>query len=170
MSSEELDILMDRLIGEIAQKVQPQGFVRRKRTLRAAAGGNVALMDFQKSDQSSARRLVFTVNLGVVCGALISVNKSELERVDIVDSHLRTRMGMLLELPSDKWWEIIRTTDLTALRDELLQDIFQTALPYLRKYLDTDALIELWRSGKSPGLTATQRSRFLAALENVARN
>lgn len=165
MSVGELDALMNRLIRDIAIMLEPEGFARRQKTLRAKTGGNAALINFQKSDQSSDQRLVFTINLAVVCGALLDVERSGVDRADIADSHLRIRLGMLFEEPSDKWWEITRSTDLNSVSADLIQSILKAALPYLRTYLRTDALIDLWRSGKSPGLTATQRSRFLAELE-----
>jgi hypothetical protein len=36
--------------------------------------------------------------------------------------------------------------------------------PYVMRYLGADALVGLWRSGQSPGLTETQRLRYLEKL------
>jgi hypothetical protein len=160
------DDLLDELIGGIAAKTQEAGFVRRHRTLRARANGNVAIINFQKSDQSSDDRILFTVNLGVVCGALLDLHKVGENRVDVVDAHLRTRLGMLLDDPGDRWWGISESTDLEGLRAELSRAITEKAVPYLQTYSQTHALAALWHSGKSPGLTAVQRARYLAQLES----
>lgn len=164
MTRGELNSRFNHLIGELSAKLASQGFVQRLQTLRVKTGGNAALINFQKSDQSSETRLVFTVNLGVVCGALPGVGERGLEDAGISESHLRTRLGMLLDSPGDKWWELTDSTNLKTLCDELFDAITRKALPYLNAYLQTEALIELWRSGKSPGMTAKQRARVLSQL------
>lgn len=166
MSRGTFDNLLGSLIKEISVMLEPEGFIRRQRSLRAAAGGNVAIINFQKSDKSSNQRLLFTVNLGIVCGALLDPQRTEIARADIIDAHLRTRLGMLFENPADQWWELSASTDVRSLSDELSRSISQTAVPYLKRYFETGALVELWKSGASPGLTVVQRSRFLSQLQN----
>ncbi len=169
-SDDDLDSRLNNLIEEVASEIKSRGFVRRKRTLRSLVGANAALIDFQKSDRSSSQRLVFTINLGTVCGALLVGGGNTVEKADISDSHLRTRLGMLFDKPGDKWWEISRATDLVALQQELSEAIAKFALPFLQTYTKNEALKDLWQSGKSPGLTEVQRSRFLARLTTQAES
>jgi len=90
---------------------------------------------------------------------------SGLQKADVTDAHLRLRLGWLLPDPGDKWWELTLETDVGLLAKELAELLVTKAIPYLEGFLSTDVLIELWESGRSPGLTDVQRARFLSGLE-----
>lgn len=105
--------------------------------------------------------IVFTINLGIVCGQLLEGDESSLKGVGIVDAHVRQRVGMLLPDRPDKWWTIDPKADTTSLIEEISGLIEREAAPYLDRYLNDDALVALWESGQSPGLTETQRLRYL---------
>jgi hypothetical protein len=133
--------------------------------LRAVADGNAEVIEFQKSDKSSADRALFTVNLGFVCGELLDPERADIRNSSVVDAHLRTRLGLLLDPPNDTWWELTSSTDSASLGSELSRLLIVRALPYLEMYGNKRALVALWESGKSPGLTAVQRSRYLSELK-----
>jgi len=159
--------IYDCVIESSAQMVSGLGFFRRGATLRKISDGNAAIIEFQKSSKSGHHDLLFTVNLGIVCGELIEEDQPPLARAGSINAHLRQRIGMLLPDRSDKWWQIAQGTDKGSLVTEVSSLIFYEAAPYLERHLDTNALVALWESGKSPGLTETQRMRYLAKINTV---
>lgn len=156
--------LYGQVIGACSHNLQNAGYVRRGSSLCKVVDGNVAIIEFQKSSKSSAEAIVFTINLGVVCGQLLERNKSFLKGVGVVGAHVRQRIGMLLPDRPDKWWTIDTKTDARSLIEEISSLIEREAAPYLEHYLNDDALVALWKSGQSPGLTETQRLRYLRDL------
>lgn len=166
MSRGVLDAMLDKLIVAIAQTLKPSGFERRGKVIKAISNGNAEIIEFQKSDKSSDRKIIFTINVGVVCGDLLDAERTDIKKSTTIDAHLRNRLGMLLETPNDTWWELTAFTDCDSLAKELSTLLVARAVPYLENYVHADALIALWESGKSPGLTVVQRSRLLSELKD----
>ena len=154
----------EELLRASGERLKPLGFVRRGPVFRLLAHGNCGIIEYQRSDQSTGEKLVFTINLGVACGELLDSRRSGLEGARIIDAHLRQRIGMLLPDRTDKWWELTASTDRVSLMLEVVELLVTTGAPYVESHLETNALIALWKSGQSPGLTAFQRDRFLAKL------
>jgi hypothetical protein len=165
MARSVLDAKFEGVISRIADCLRPQGFVRQRKVLRAIADGNASIIDLQRSDRSSIQKIIFTINVGVVCGDLLDAERTTIKKAMIEDAHLRSRLGGLLEPAQDSWWEIDATTDDESLASELSQLLVRRAIPYLEQYKHTRALVALWESGQSPGLTAVQRSRYLSELK-----
>ena len=94
-------------------------------------------MDFQRRRSSSRQRLLFTVNLGIVCGELLDARSPGLEDVRIVDAHVRERIGWLLPGHPDKWWEITGSTDAGSLGAEVGELVTREAVPYIMRHLTT---------------------------------
>lgn len=164
MSVRELDEALKRVVSATADKAASLSFTRRGALLRVLSGGNAGVIEFQRSTASTKTRLVFTINLGIVCGRLLDPEQPALDKATSIDAHLRQRIGMLMPGQPDKWWEITETTDAETLAEEVSTLVSSEAVPFVRRYLDTSDLIALWRSGRSPGLTETQRVRNLERL------
>lgn len=167
MTTLDLKAIYDRIVTSCAENLRSVGYVRRGSSLRKVAGGNVAIVEFQKSSKSNADAIVFTINLGIVCGQLLESSEPSLKGVGIVDAHVRQRIGMLLPDQPDKWWTIDPNTNANSLIEEISGLIEREAASYLDSYLDDDALVALWESGQSPGLTETQRLRYLTMLTSA---
>jgi uncharacterized protein DUF4304 len=123
--------IYDRVVEGSAQKLRDLNFSRRGVTLRKISNGNAAIIEFQKSVKSGREKILFTINLGVVCGKLLEEWPPALARAGSIDAHLRERIGMLLPERSDKWWQIGPETDADALVSEVSRLIFEEAVPYL---------------------------------------
>jgi hypothetical protein len=164
MSQTTLEETFKRVIAETATKVEAFGFRRRDNLLRITGQGNSGLIEFQRSTKNSKERLLFTVNLAVVCGELLEPDEPPVDKARSPNGHLRERIGRLLPVRQDKWWEITVRTDSNALAAEVSELIAREAVPYVVRFLDTKELVALWRSGMSPGLTEFQRNRYLGSL------
>jgi hypothetical protein len=158
---------MDTVMRAVGSMLERHGFVLRGMLFRKTIGDTSVLVEFQKSDQSSRERQLFTINLAIVCGKLLPAGSSALPKADVTDGHLTQRLGFLLPEKNDKWWELTDRTNTAALSKQMIDAMVGEALPYLDRFLTPDALIELWESGKSPGLTAVQRARFLSQLRKA---
>lgn len=160
--------IFDDTLRAIAGLLTPLGFRRERTIFRRVVQHNCGLVDFQRSaTRSSSEKVVFTVNLGVVCGDLLASGQSRLEKTRITDAHFRERIGQCLTDPHDKWWEVTVATDRGALIHELQELLLKKAVPYIETFLSSKNLIALWESGKSPGLTELQRLRFLSSLKQA---
>lgn len=72
--------------------------------LHKDAGRNVALIEFQRSQKTENEHVVFTVNVGILCGELSE--EADFRKASVMDAHLWERLGFLLPEANDKWWEI----------------------------------------------------------------
>ncbi|MPS29666.1 MAG: DUF4304 domain-containing protein [Alcaligenaceae bacterium] len=157
----------DDVMASCTQTLRTVGYVRRGSSLRKEMDGNVAVIEFQKSSKSSADVILFTINVGIICGRLLEAERSLPKKVGIVDAHIRQRIGMLLPDRSDKWWTIEPRSDAGSLVEEISRLIERDVVPYLDRYLDDKALVALWESGQSPGLTEIQRLKYLTRLNTT---
>ena len=154
-----------QVVKTVAERLHPLGFLRRGTALRIMGPGACGLIEFQRSTKSSQGKLLFTVNLGIVCGDLLESGPTDLPKAKVTDAHVRLRIGMLLPNCPDKWWEITTSTDSDALAEEVADLVLSKAAPYIHHYLNTDSVVALWESGQSPGLTNGQRINLLAVLK-----
>ncbi len=155
----------DQVVKTVAERLHPLGFSRRGAALRIMGPGVCGLIEFQRSMKNTKEKLLFTVNLGIVCGDLLESGAATLSKARVIDAHVRGRIGMLLPEHRDKWWEITASTDSDALAGEVADLVLNEAAPYIQRYLSIDSVEALWESGQSPGLTDRQRIDRLAALK-----
>jgi hypothetical protein len=59
------------VVDRVGSDLKPLGFTRRGRAFRRLAGGNAAVIEFQRSQSNTKDLIRFTVNLGVISGRLI---------------------------------------------------------------------------------------------------
>jgi hypothetical protein len=168
MPRHHTDDKLDEVIKAVSEKLKDAGFARRGPVLRILKDGNCGLIEFQRSQKSLPENLLFTVNTGIVCGSLLDGTTAELEKIRIIDAHIRQRLGMFLPGRPDKWWEVTPQTETESLAAELSEHLLTKAVPYILGLLSTSAIIALWQSGQCPGLTDGQRLRFLSRLTKSA--
>lgn len=164
MSRKALDDAFDEVVILTASRAKEFGFKRRGMSLKKIRDSNVAIIEFQKSQSNTSETLSFTVNLAVVCGALLDPERLSLEKAKSYDGHFRVRIGALAPSHQNLWWEIKAGTDSKALALEVANLVCGEGIPYIERYLGDGDLVELWESGKSPGLTDGQRLRNLKEL------
>ena len=146
--------------------ISPSGYSRKGAIFRHWTDGNLGLVQFQKAKRSTSGRLEFTVNLGIVCGRLFEEWQGEIEKADVWDAHLRTRLGALMPERRDKWWLIDDATDTEEMAEQISILVRGLGIPYLEDHIRTADLITLWQSERSPGATEVQRMSYLSMLAN----
>ncbi|MGV3455588.1 MAG: DUF4304 domain-containing protein [Sphingobium phenoxybenzoativorans] len=145
------------------------GFTKRGTSFRIESGGNVQIIDFQRSSDSSASAIKFTVNLGVISGELLRKWDPEkvLSKEGVWSAHLRERIGALTPAKEDKWWTVT-SFPVANIKEEVANLIATLAVPFLRQHAHDSDLIALWQTGRSPGLTEGQKIRNLALLSEAS--
>jgi hypothetical protein len=162
MIDDAIELVFEHILRTAAARLDGYGYVRSRRVLRFIANENAALIEFQRSMRSSADRILFTIEIAVVCGGLLDAQGVDINRARAVDAHYRQRVGQLLPAHSDVWWEINSGTDPDGIAVEISKILDEDVRPVLDKLIATQALIALWRSGSEPGLTEGQRTRYLS--------
>jgi hypothetical protein len=157
------------VIEEVSRILLPYGFKRRGQIYRGTSQGNVQIVHLQKSLSNSASVTRFTINIGIFSNRLAELSFVEGREPGVWDAHVRLRIGDFLPTPYEKWWELTAESDGKLICQEIASLLTDSALPYLEAHSSDAALVALWSSGRSPGLTKGQRERNLSAL-NLASN
>ena len=164
-----LDEFIDRIVRTIAGRSESIGYERRRLMLKKTKHGNAAIIEFQRSQTSTSETVTFTVNLAVVCGALLDPEMLSIDEAKSIDGHLRVRIGTIMPQLQDMWWTISSGSDFGRIEADVVGAVCNFGIPYVEQHLSDAALIQLWDSGKAPGLTEVQRTRNLRELRRSAQ-
>jgi hypothetical protein len=117
------------------------------------------LVGLQSSVGTTREVLKITCNLAIVLHALGSRDNH-----DIWVSHWRKRIGDFMPEPRDHWW-VCSTDDPARVAGREMAALLEgQALPEMDRLASGAAMIELWTSGRSPGITEYQRAQYLREL------
>ena len=117
------------------------------------------LVGLQSSVGTTREVLKITCNLAIVLHALRSRDNH-----DIWDSHWRERIGYFMPEPRDHWW-VCSTDDMAMTAGREMAALLESqALPEMERLASRAAMIALWTSGSSPGLTEYQCAQYLQDL------
>jgi len=156
------------LLTRVGALLREKGFRRTGNAFCCSKQGNWAVISFQRSTKSSAQSIVFTVNLGVASGSLLKFFGQPKDHAHKIDQcHWRQRLGFTLPEASDRWWCLDADQDPEGVVGELSDAIMNSALPVIEEHLPDDALRAVWESGTAPGITETDRLRYLSALLKI---
>jgi Domain of unknown function (DUF4304) len=145
------------------------GYTKRGTSFRIENDGNIRIIDFQRSAESSASAIKFTVNLGVISGELLRKwdPEKDLSKEGIWGAHLRERIGALTPAKEDRWWTVT-SLPVADIKEEVADLLATLAIPFLRQHARDSDLVTLWKTGRSPGLTEGQRARNLTLLDQAS--
>lgn len=149
------------ILEAVADVLRPVGFrktgARFNRTLKDV----VHLISTQSSTGSTAASLRVTVNLGISISSLVDKG----DKPDVWSAHWRERLGFLMPGHHDRWWEVSSDREAAAAALEIAQATKTFALQAFDTLSTVDALVALWRAGRSPGLTESVARRYLDILD-----
>lgn len=138
------------------------GFRRRGSDFLKPFGSNIGFLGFQVSRTSSALEVSFTVNVGVQIGELVDPNSTA--RLSIESCHVRQRIGDLRPQTGDLWWCLTHGTNVELIATDVVEFVRRHALPLIEAYSDSGQTASAWIDGHAPGLTESERLRFLLKL------
>ena len=148
------------IVDAIAGVLRPVGFRKSGAKFWRALESVIHLVTLQSSQSSTADSARVTVNLGIWLPALDDPG----EKPDIWEAHWQERIGFLMPARNDVWWDVASETEAAAAAAEIAGVIQSHALPTFDALSTVDALVALWRSGRSPGQTEFMARRYLEML------
>jgi hypothetical protein len=120
------------------------------------------LVGLQSSVGSTREVMKITCNLAIVLHALGSRDNH-----DIWNSHWRKRIGYFMPEPRDYWWVCSNDDAARAAGREMVALLKGQALSEMERLGSLAAMIALWTSGSSPGLTEYQCAQYLQTLDGL---
>jgi len=156
-----------RIIKDVTPSIQKQGFKKTGVSFYRQNEESWGIINFQRSTESSAETIVFTVNLGVASKRLlklIPIGRASRSKPDIWDCHWQERLGHLLDENKDVWWTVDHQTSVDQLSYQIQNYITQLGVPEVLKYMSDESLRDMWLSGRSSSLTKVQRLTYLSVL------
>ncbi|GGX88915.1 DUF4304 domain-containing protein [Massilia dura] len=151
----------------LAKRLAPEGYVGNGNALTLKVSEAVIVFELQQDLKNSSKEMVrFTVNTGISLHALrefFSDDSSE-SVFSAEQCHWRSRLGRLMDSPSDVWWTISNDEDVESRCDEIVSIIRDIALPQIKTLAVAETFVQLWKNGKGQGLTEYERRISLARL------
>ena len=156
--------LKQAIVVELHQLLRPEGFRKAGSVFSRRSYDVFHLIEVQGSRTNVPGNASFTVNAGVFAPAVVYADIRELTKPSIAASHWRERIGFLGPEQKDLWWTVHNQAEAEQAAAELSQRVLLHALPALAALPNLLSLVELWRSGRSPGVPPKLRDDFLQRL------
>mgnify|MGYP001021386474 CR=1 FL=1 len=143
----------------VAELLKKHEFRKNGPRFAADRGDAKLLVEFQSSQMSDKNRLIITVNLKIF---LVQLDRDP----DFFpgNGHWQKRIGSFLTPATDYWWTCQNDEDATRAGKAIATILEMSALPEMEHLASARAMVNLWMSGRSPGLTQMQRDKYLAKL------
>lgn len=165
MASTDLKAPMMLALSEL---LRPLGYRKSSLLFSRSLHDVVHLIEVQGSRRSTAEEAKFTVNVGVFSPMLIYPDVRATTKPSIPRAHWRQRLGVLSPENKDIWWTVRTEQQAESAVVDIATRIERFALPALGQLQQLDALVTLWKSGRSPGLTEHQRKELLVRLGHAS--
>ena len=148
----------------LKDKLRPHGFRAKGQQFVAERPESLLIVQTQRSRDSTKERVIFTVTVGVYCRRVAECAGERSALMSVYQCHWNERIGFFSPEHRDVWWTVRSIGDAIRAAEDISNLVVQRALPQMEALATTTALVELWKSGVSPGLTEVQANRYLADL------
>src|SRR5579884_4217146 len=136
-----LNEFMTKIIVEaMAERLKPLGFRKNKLAFVRDNGDTLSVVALQKSDVSNANFIRATINIGVYSKVLAAKLGDPPKTTSPWSCHYQQRIGMLLPIREDSWWEVTSLSQAETVGNDIAQCIVQFGLPKLDRMSSTAAL------------------------------
>jgi hypothetical protein len=155
------------LLAEVGAFLKAPGFSKKGNTCYIQKEGNFGLINFQKSISSTKHQVKFTINIGVASGFLLraGINGFIISgKPSITDCHWKMRIGFLMPVKKDFWWEIDGVTPVGRMAEDIITNLQSLVIPEILRNISDKDLIEEWIQGRGEGITEFQRYVYLTIL------
>jgi hypothetical protein len=140
-----------RILEAVAEVLRAAGFRKKGSHFTRDIAEVVHLVTLQSSVGNTADAVRVTVNLGVWIPALEGDAKP-----DIWSAHWRERLGFLMPEKRDVWWDAASDGEANVVAGRIADAVRDFGLPALSQLASRRALLDLWKTGASPGLTEVE--------------
>src|SRR3569623_3496837 len=150
---------MLQILAAVSEVLRPAGFRKMGTLFTRDFADGVHLVTVQAGVGSTADSVRTTVNLGVWVPALAPD-----EKPDIWSAHWQVRLGFLMPEKRDVWWDAASDDEARAVAERIAEAVRACGLPALSRLSNRRALLDLWRTGLTPGLTVGSAERLVRQL------
>jgi hypothetical protein len=146
------------LIDDLKAKLKQHGFIKKGNVFYLTPNENFGVIEFQKSRDSTKDNIKFTINVGTCSNVLMKIKEEDkFKGFQFDQCHWKTRIGRLLPVNTDYWWNINNQTNAAELTEEVYRIIIDIAVPEMMNHITDEMLIETWKKQVAGGLTEYQR-------------
>ncbi len=150
----------NKILGKNGFKRKGSAFARKNKHYWHVIG-------WQKSRESRKEMAKFTLNIGVNNLKLAAIEGNDVDKFpDVHACHYLQRVGFLMPVREDHWWEVSNVKLDLLLEAELSELLITIVFPFFEGFVAADSLLDLWKNGKSPGQTDFTRKRYISLLDN----
>lgn len=156
----------NNLLKAAAILLKAEGFKKKGNTFSLFIAGNLAMLNFQKSNSSTKESVKFTINLGIQSAVLAKVlNEDPKRNSDITSCHWNIRIGSLLPQQQDLWWTLNNSNSpMPEIEKDVMAMLTGLILPVLKQRASDHHLIEAWLNAGMTGTTEYMRYVYLTIL------
>jgi hypothetical protein len=160
MSSKEFKKI---IIDQLAFTLKPLGFKRKGNIFSHITPDLTYYISLQSSQSSTANQLKITLNTEIFSSKLYKLSDSSLPPEHT--RHYHQRIGRFMDKPNDKWWLIDSEKSAVLASEEINDLVANKVISEFEKLKSTDDLHQMFKDGKSPGLTQGQMKYYLELLK-----
>ncbi|MBS1780160.1 MAG: DUF4304 domain-containing protein [Bacteroidetes bacterium] len=142
------------------------GFRKKLNNFYIESSKNYAVVNFQKSKESTKQTTIFTINFGVYSNVLgqFEHRHENLVMPQIEQCHWHARIGAFMPGSPDFWWKADISDDISNIVSNLSVTIQNTIIPEINKHISDEDLIMGWMNEGFWGTTEICRFRYLTTL------
>ena len=157
----------EKILTSMLSVLYPFGYSKQRALfVKQLSDDVVQMIQLQKSQASTKEHLRVTVNVGVLSLPLAKRLGYHEQKPQIPLCHWRVRLGHLMPMKQDRWWEVKESSDAEEVGREIADLLTNYAIPSVEEVNTTEKLRSLWESDRCPGLTDFQRIEYLTLLQN----
>jgi hypothetical protein len=155
------DDYIKTILAALQKFLRTRGFKKKESTFWRESKGIRHLIGLQRSQSSTASSVRVTLNLAVICPAILS---SWDPQYSVWSGHWKERIGSFEPTPSDKWWVVDSAASAESAVAEILAILETRALPELDRIDSPERLAETLQAGASRSVGEIERERTLQRL------
>jgi hypothetical protein len=149
-------ISKDALLTGLRGVLKSQGFRKRDSVFHRPSADVVHLIALQSSIDSAGQIPRVTVNLAIWCKRLAAAGTEPA----VLAAQWRCRIGDVMPPQSEAWWLLSGKPTVAPAISGMSAALKAHGIPALDRLPDLAALLALWDSGQSPGLTPAEARRY----------
>jgi hypothetical protein len=154
------------VIDQLAELLGREGYRRRGSRFYREIEDGWLLIDLQQSVTNERTRIRFTLNLAVASKRLDRAHGSRSSTGTrlIDETHWRSRIGHVMPINDDWWWQIDDDTNGDELARDVVRSLREWGIPALASHATDSQLRDYWFTGAAAGQTNSQRLTNLLVL------
>lgn len=158
----------EKIEGRVSDLMTSAGYRRNGSLYKKKLDDNVALVQRQKSRDSSQYLTKFTYNLAIACPILID-DYVGLKSIKMDCASLSIRIGHVIPINRDIWWVAGTDSGSEGLIEEVVLALSKYGIPYLQQYSSYEGFLNICKSGICPGNSESGRVSLITKLERALK-